>query len=987
MSDLLRAIDNIRSYLDAGASVASERLRENAKLYADACQRVNDRLSECAGLLGQGLRSEALHQAQLDPPLLDQLSTLDFPGSDRWAGIASSCGVPTPLLQLRMAQQLNAAYAEDRPLVELMKQHRRLALCKGELVERVRVLRKIADIDRANLYWEDDLRALEKGRLAELKEAFDRAKREQDFDQIHAIHDEALSLEWREIPEEAFVRAVEKALEKVKDHELREQFEQWDAAMSQFMNDRNFAQARTARTQIQTLIQKNRVSMQDPILRGIPRMLDWLSQEEARQEREREFEAALRKLQQTLNVPEPDLPTVQEAWRAATNLGYPIPRRVEEDYLACEYRDAERKRRKRIVTIGGLVVVLILTGLGIFFWVDQARKRSKLNDAVVQFTLLVRDANFKLARESYNENEGKFDTGFTNDKDVSTAYLALKKFEEEEGKKKAEAMKRIEEAKSIPFTDRHFEDTINLVLDSPYLDPKDKQLLLDRLEEYKRRTKASRADADKTFGETLKKIEDKQLLFLDTLKDSKKQAESRQLLDEIVAGCKSLGDQENDLATDSLRDRYSRLKSQVESNRKALDAAVRDRAFTDAFDRVFENRSFSPAELVALLKSESRAAPGSQRAKDFDLVVEEREAWEAQISWNEFLAKAGDLSSEAGATTMVGRVGAMETFMKFSRTFVASKQEILPRKEILAYEKYLQGYSVRVKAAADYQQMLNRRDCRNLFAQKLKSDLYYYFLTDPGPEIARLRGTGREKIQLAPVLNKSDLQDGATPKTIFVNLSDLSEEKAMAAPQVLLVGSVQTKLKAIQPASWDKTMVEVLTTIAEAREVDSILRADLVYRLLDQIEKGNPILVEQLSAAREAVKKVDRDFKWLDPTEKDTANERTKAVAALKLIPPASKLLDLLGKSRDATTSVLKEAAHPPQGWLYREANDTFRCRTPNKALDDGYLYVMAAEANAPAHWVRVATVSGGRINALVAPDARAEGRPLFWSKNLISIK
>src|SRR4051812_21309796 len=116
-----RVVEEIRTFLQSSDQLLTDRVRELADEYAAACREVNGRLWRCAELLGKGLRSEALHLAESEPPLLEQAAVLDFPGRADWDNLAVMYGLPgAQPLQVQIAEELNRAYAAQLPLEDLM---------------------------------------------------------------------------------------------------------------------------------------------------------------------------------------------------------------------------------------------------------------------------------------------------------------------------------------------------------------------------------------------------------------------------------------------------------------------------------------------------------------------------------------------------------------------------------------------------------------------------------------------------------------------------------------------------------------------------------------------------------------------------------------------------------------------------------------------------------------------------------------------------
>ena len=79
MLDYQRIVDDVRSSMFSNSMEGVDFLRGAAADYSVACDEINERLRRCGALLRQGLRSEAIHLAEIEPNLLDVVATLDFP--------------------------------------------------------------------------------------------------------------------------------------------------------------------------------------------------------------------------------------------------------------------------------------------------------------------------------------------------------------------------------------------------------------------------------------------------------------------------------------------------------------------------------------------------------------------------------------------------------------------------------------------------------------------------------------------------------------------------------------------------------------------------------------------------------------------------------------------------------------------------------------------------------------------------------------------
>ncbi len=128
MADYHQIVEQIRAFLQSSDQTRNERLEGLASAYAEHCADANQRLGRCQRLLQQGLRSEAIQLAESEPRLLDAIVALDFPERPQWddlVGIYDLAAAPRIMVEAGVG--LNDAYAQEQPLQELLRNHRRLA--------------------------------------------------------------------------------------------------------------------------------------------------------------------------------------------------------------------------------------------------------------------------------------------------------------------------------------------------------------------------------------------------------------------------------------------------------------------------------------------------------------------------------------------------------------------------------------------------------------------------------------------------------------------------------------------------------------------------------------------------------------------------------------------------------------------------------------------------------------------------------------------
>ena len=138
--------------------------------YSRACQRVSDKAEQCRDLLRKGLRTQAVGLARKAPDLRDEFKEVDFPGQVAWLDICESRGLDVPpLLETdAIAATIDEVYMESENLEQLVKSHRRMAIGRAPLADRLRNLRAICRHDPDNENWKQDIHKYELARQEEL---------------------------------------------------------------------------------------------------------------------------------------------------------------------------------------------------------------------------------------------------------------------------------------------------------------------------------------------------------------------------------------------------------------------------------------------------------------------------------------------------------------------------------------------------------------------------------------------------------------------------------------------------------------------------------------------------------------------------------------------------------------------------------------------------------------------------------------------------
>jgi hypothetical protein len=301
MSDYRRIVDELRSFAQASDQTYTDSLKQLAAEYGAACEEVNLRLRRCEDFLQKGLRSEAIHLAQAEPVLLDVLAALDFPERAEWEKVALAYGLPPPpRLRTETAAALNQAYADERPLEHLLRQHRLLALSRAPLGTRLTLMRQIAAADLNNPIWAEDIATFERVRIKTMRRDAERAIKRNDLDALFFIGDELENFTWSITPDPDVVAFVRKEVNYRKHIRLRKSLEKIADELRNVAMGGAEHRARALRQRWNELNSEARLERRDPIARQAAPALKLLDQLDKQQELEFRFQAAVEKLEEAL---------------------------------------------------------------------------------------------------------------------------------------------------------------------------------------------------------------------------------------------------------------------------------------------------------------------------------------------------------------------------------------------------------------------------------------------------------------------------------------------------------------------------------------------------------------------------------------------------------------------------------------------------------------------------------------------------------------
>ena len=188
-----KLISRIRDFCRGDASEKTPQAEEWAEQFADLCERLNGRLRRCADYLDRGLRSEAVYEARMSPPLVDTADRASFNEITQWRNYCKDFGltVPPPL-HLEIVDRLRTEQETESRLEPLLRKYRRL-VHRGSVADRIEVLQQIRAADPENPVWRENLLPLQRQRNRELLARAEAHLEAGELEELERIYEELTS--------------------------------------------------------------------------------------------------------------------------------------------------------------------------------------------------------------------------------------------------------------------------------------------------------------------------------------------------------------------------------------------------------------------------------------------------------------------------------------------------------------------------------------------------------------------------------------------------------------------------------------------------------------------------------------------------------------------------------------------------------------------------------------------------------------------------
>lgn len=953
-------IDDLRAALAVAPGSADDGsdLRDALASYSAAVIEVNERLRRCSELLKQGLRSEAVHEAQEAPNLLEAVAALDFPDRERLERACKRRGFVTPpSLLLAAATELNEAYGALEPIEELLRKHRLLALGRAPLNRRLRVLRELARVDPGNPIWSEDCSAFERRRRADIGKEAQNAAAAGDGAALEALVKELSVGPWLERPEQAEVATVQRLFEAARAGQAHRRATRLADELNRAFSEFDAEGARRLRSAWVEAAETAGLTADDPLVESVQPALDWLAEQDRERRHAAEFARDLAALETALDEQAP-LEDLERLGHAVARYERPLPGVLERRYKTrlSEQRDTRRRRaRLLLVSVVGLLGLSSAAG-GYALW--RHHRQSTLASHGQSLAALLDDE--KLDEAGQYLARLRESAPWTLDAS-EIQQLAVR----HEGGVQAESVRRANFAQAASAAEQA-------------LAANDLDAAAGRAAEARKlaRSQSEKQQAERLTtavieGETARQraLDERCLADFAPLAatvqgldaEGKRQASLdawltriRQVQAELeaVAG-------RHPRASQDVLDQFAPLRLRL----VALEKDARQRQATETALNGLGYAVANTADYRRALEEFCERYPESPHAASFRRVLEEAEHWGRLQEWN---ALAAEWNARLGKPWTDGERAAWSAKAKEwsgrEATFPVAA-DLPPR---LAGLEPPSAADDGAPPQAKLETLFNHRIFQNLWLVETKDVKRYYLRERPRQQ--------DDHWAFKYVLDLELLEE----KGAILPAAEVALQQP--APHCALAQQALASLNKLTPASWDETFAEILTQTAAAERVDPVLKLIVLKDVLE-VGRGGSVWLRDATENESRLLEtntVNTSANWIHPVDRDARDARQ---GAEKLLAQLAQLPERAQQAAARKREVMERGlpTFTLLGWL-RRGGEKWSCARPaGRKVEAGTLFVVkGGPAGMSLQEIGSADAGGAPRLARGASEHLLEGRPVF---------
>lgn len=896
MSDPRSIVNQICSRLEHGRCEESTELTNLHGEYVAACREVNERLVRCEERMAAGRRSEAIHLADADPPVLEVVAALDFDQRADWADVALMYDLEAAeLIRVDIAEQLEDEYLVNDSLDELMVEHRLLALKRAPLGRRLKVLRKINEED-PQPHWDEDIRVWETRRLSEIEDEARTAYQSGNASLLKSLKQEMSSQTWIVPASASVAKKVHQAAKITGSAAARDKLEAMVERIAEAHAAEDAPRARELQTQWNSLVTQAGLTPDDDLYRAPNAAFAWLAGLDQQVAREAEYARSVATLEQLLET-DASTDELKEAANDLVRQGFEPPSDIADRYRKAIAVEERNKGRRRTLVIAAAAVVLAAVGGVSYFLFDQARSAQALNDFVAEAEALINDGLLGDAEELVRDN-----LEFRDTEQFAAIEEALESAAGSEAAKRREFSELVNQmaavesrsglqslyeqaaAAAFPSTHPAFEEQ------QQSLESK-RQSAADRLDKWAREARGQFDTQLALATDEVKKAEG--LVFTEKDRFDPAHNVAKRLLTSL-----------RPLATKLDPGDLTVCQNQISALETRLTKA------SDEWNRV-KKWNVSVDELVSAASLDTAFGPDPNRinpligklndfAKDFDesdanlceTSAAEAERWRAAIEWQKLIN--GWKNDPLPVIDAEDRVTKLDEFVEEHANCPGLER--------------IEDYTTLLDSVGTRRGSRNPVETIRTYMSNSAIASSYIFRTADGRRFYAPKSEANARQLTASFEIFRDFKRGVEKAGLKATEYEYFADAGKPAPQSRISSESLAAFKSIDNVGWIETFKSVVQRIERDDAVDPILKVNLLQLCLTNAGRGHSVLATSLEPATDHIASYQWDMfsDWLFPgfeSDNDaTSDSREKAERILAKLPALGPLFD---DAKSNTTQLL----------------------------------------------------------------------------------
>ncbi|WP_417386435.1 hypothetical protein [Gimesia sp.] len=954
MNEIQQLVEQIQTLLTESAQPQFKIIERLNQSLIEIVTGINSRLRRCDSLLEQGLRSEAIQLAEQEPDVLTAVSYLDFAEWEEWTDLVRQAGLqvaPEPLLET--AAELNQSYTVESALEGHLKQHRLLALARAPLSKRLMVMRKIMNLDADNPVWQDDIEVFERQRFEQIRGELQQASQQGDADCLANLEQELTTTAWFTPPPKKLLSQTRNTHRQCRIQKAEQELKELEPKLTEAFAELDLEKARPLRNRWNALLQ---IAGQNPsesfrkteLL--VQPALNWLDEEDQLQIEEQAYQQALFNLEQAISE-QRSAEDLQELYHAATRTGRDLPTHLYQRYTDCMQYQETRSRRRFVLMVSSTIVTLLLVGLLLGYLIQKSNRQQEIATHTATLEELI--SRGKLPRAEEYRTQLQPQAWIMESPEIQQLSVRLDGALEQEQGRARQFQAKLNEITEQIHPEMNWEQISQAESATSKISPlavtAEEKVQLGRM---KLSLSRERSQLQKQVNDQFKQDVDKFTSQIQSLNTEEMVNINNAMtsLDELLVRKHVSPSLKNDLPKLKvvLQEKQNLIRRNEDLQRQYMQISNS----VGNFDRYQKS-----------LEEYIQKFPGTNQAIGFKKIIEKElplwkqlKQWELlQRDWNQIQIR--QLTPQL-ARSLLDRLKKLEAEEK-AFPVPDTIQQLRPAVEAISARTDMN----QEPAYSGLLEILEGPLYSNLNMVQTLDDKRYYTLLAPRELGARLIFDKFNNISLTRSENFSiDKSDVLLPG----KLPDKKDELDWSSPQSKFTRKINEQIPHALDRSWETTFLNLLEELYNDKQMEPILKYQLLRSVLEIGCQGSLPLQQVFAADLKALSDVNVDpaANWIDPEDSRSQFSRKQVINKLKTLSSPLKKQAEIDKQLDQLSEQKQTVDYEWIGWLSHNAQGEplVRFDISHPSRETGDLLVIAAEPETDQIFQTVGTMTQGKI-------------------------